>query len=457
MRREPYFPEMTTHVVYDPKLVADSAIPCIIDDHIKFDAESLQSYTTDAWNPMAYDTMLLAAVVEFCDSSKPRSTMDWGRKFNVKMPVHDVDHWNSQPVKLALSSALGILTGDVWNFNFEMTTMPQDGPSQAYLDFPSSVEKVIPYSDGLDSLAIGEIFADDHHVGGLVRVRVGSTGIKRPGLGETIRPFANIPFKVRRGLSGNGESSGRSRGFKFAILSGLAAYLVGADSVVVPESGQGSLGPVLVNVGQNYPDRRAHPQFTSKMTVLFETLLGKSVLFEHPMIWGTKGETLSKYKSIRPNDERWRKTRSCWKDSRQASVNKGRRQCGVCAACMLRQMSLHAAGLSEVRNTYVWEDLGASEFWDGAHPDNNNSNAIQRHYAIAGVLHMDHIAALGRSERLSKHLDRHAVQLSKSLGLPVDDVKVHLVRLIEQHNTEWREFVESLPRKSFVRNWALAA
>jgi len=457
MRREPYFPEMTTQVVYDPKAIVDGAVPCVIDGHIKFDAESLQSYTTDAWNPMAYDTMLLAAVVEFCDSSKPRSTMDWGRRFNVKMPVHDVDHWNSQPVKSALSSALGVLTGDVWNFNFEMTTIRQGGPSQACLDFPSSVKKVIPYSDGLDSLAIGEIFADNFQSGELVRVRVGSNRIKRPGLGETNPPFANIPFKVHRGLSGNGESSGRSRGFKFAILSGLAAYLVGADAVVVPESGQGSLGPVLANVGQSYPDRRTHPQFTNKMTLLFESLLGKSILFEHPMIWGTKGETLSKYKLIRPLDERWRKTRSCWKDARHASVNNEHRQCGVCAACMLRRVSLYAAGLSDAKDTYIWEDLGASEFWNGAHPDYNNSNIVQKHYAIAGVLHMDHIAALGHSERLSKNLDRHAVQLSKSLSLPVDEVKARLVSLIEQHTIEWRGFLNSLPRQSFVRSWALTA
>ena len=33
-----------------------------------------------------------------------------------------------------------------------------------------------------------------------------------------------------------------SRGFKFAMISGLAAYLTGANKIIIPESGQGLSG-----------------------------------------------------------------------------------------------------------------------------------------------------------------------------------------------------------------------
>jgi len=78
-------------------------------------------------------------------------------------------------------------------------------------------------------------------------------------------PFAFVPYRVRYGARGSVETSARSRGFKFALLSGVAAYLSQAQQVVVPESGQGALGPVLVPVGQGYEDYRNHPLFTDRM------------------------------------------------------------------------------------------------------------------------------------------------------------------------------------------------
>ena len=58
----------------------------------------------------------------------------------------------------------------------------------------------------------------------------------------------------------------------------------------------------------------------------------------------------------------WTDTRSCWQQSRQSSVGHHRRQCGVCAACMLRRMSMFTAGIEEPAETYVWERLSAARF-----------------------------------------------------------------------------------------------
>ncbi len=79
------------------------------------------------------------------------------------------------------------------------------------------------------------------------------------------------------------ESSARSRGFKFAVLSGLAAYLAKANKVFVPESGQGALGPAIVTVGQAYEDFRNHPRFTKKMSAFLKALLGATTLSHRVM------------------------------------------------------------------------------------------------------------------------------------------------------------------------------
>ena len=124
----------------------------------------------------------------------------------------------------------------------------------------------------------------------------------------------------------------------------VVAYLAGAREVIVPESGQGALGPSLVTAGQAYPDYRSHPLFTARMEKFIEALLGYRVRYAFPQIWQTKGETLRQFIEACPEDG-WASTRSCWQSQRHVSVDGRKRQCGICAACMLRRMSVHAAGL----------------------------------------------------------------------------------------------------------------
>jgi hypothetical protein len=110
------------------------------------------------------------------------------------------------------------------------------------------VNAVIPYSDGMDSRCVAGLL--DRTLGeGLIRVRLGSRISDAKALKQQKQPFTSIPYRVR---SGQRESSARSRGFKFALISGLAAYLTKARRVLVPESGQGALGPALITVGQGF-------------------------------------------------------------------------------------------------------------------------------------------------------------------------------------------------------------
>ncbi|MEX2048512.1 MAG: 7-cyano-7-deazaguanine synthase [Gemmatimonadota bacterium] len=343
------------------------------------------------------------------------------------------------------------LTGDVWDLVFVGRRSEVDRPRQSSFELSSNAQAVIPFSNGLDSRAVAGLM-DRSMKDGLVRVRLAAKLQESEGLAGRRLAFTNVPYRV----GGNSvESSARSRGFKFALISGIAAYLSGAQQVIVPESGQGALGPSLVPVGQTHDDYRSHPTFTRRMEKFLKALFGVDVEFAFPRLWHTKAETLRRFIE-ECGDSSWTGTRSCWQQSRQVGVAGKRRQCGVCAACMLRRMSVHAAGATEPIDQYVWERLDVATFEQGvsgAFPPGRITNRM-REYAIAGALHLDHLAALRRPEVGASQLELPVVQLSHVLSLDRAEVGRRLKRLIAQHATEWSAFVSSLGEETFVRWWA---
>ena len=128
----------------------------------------------------------------------------------------------------------------------------------------------------------------------------------------------------------NRDATSRSRGFKFALISGIAAYLTDAEEVIVPESGQGAIGPALITVGHAYPDYRNHPLFTKRMERFVRALLDKDIHFVFPRIWNTKGETLREYVAVSGENE-WASTCSCWRNNRWSSVKTENCASAVCA------------------------------------------------------------------------------------------------------------------------------
>ena len=225
--------------------------------------------------------------------------------------------------------------------------------------------------------------------------------------------------------------------------------------VILPESGQGALGPSLAPVGQAYPDVRNHPRFTAKMEGLVWALFGHEVHYEYPHLWRTKGQTLSTFPESCPDDAGWAHTRSCWQGPRQVSGSASLRQCGICAACLLRRMSVHAAGTCEAPETYVWENLSATRFEDGTAPAfmHREPTGALHEYAIAGVLHLDHLANLRRSPTSAAAIGRQAYLLDRSLGLDERDTQTKLEGMLRRHEEEWRGFIDSLGPRSFVAQW----
>ena len=431
---------------------------CGIGENLAFSTARMESYFFARWEPALYDALLVAAAVEFCDRTQRRPARGWGREFELRVPVHEPERWNRSDVLGALHEALSFLTGDRWRLRFYGRGQPQSAPVQGLFDLGSCVAAVIPFSDGLDSRAVAGLAARE--LGDrLVRVRLGSKEFSGSKLSRRRQPFTAVPYEVRPGARSFVESSARSRGFKFALISGLAAYLAGGGRVIVPESGQGALGPALVSVGQACPDYRNHPLFTQRMEAFLLALLGHRVRFEYPRVWYTKGETLAEFmRECEDAPASWAATRSCWQQNRHVSVDHKARQCGICAACLLRRMSVHAAGLAEPATTYVWEDLGAAAFQGGAAEgfDRRKITGAMREYAIAGALHLDHLAGLRHSRLNARPLGLHAVQLARACGLSEADTRARLDRLLSQHEKEWRNFMDSLGPTSFLTDWVLS-
>lgn len=355
--------------------------------------------------------------------------------------------WNDD-----VPTTLDFLTGDRWNISFSSRKHLLTPPRQGQFQLKGNASAVIPFSDGLDSRAVAGLKA--RSLGDkLIRIRLGHT-LSRPR-----QAFTAVPYKVVGGKRDFVESSARSRGFKFALIAGIAAYFAKAGEVIVPESGQGALGPALLPVGQAYEDYRSHPLFTNRMEQFLDAHLGLHVSFQFPQLWQTKGETLSRFVKECEDGPSWAETWSCWQQSRHASVDQKKRQCGICAACMLRRLSVHAAGLTEPKTTYVWEDLGAPTFEAGAAAafERKRITRAMHQYAIARTLHFDHLANLVHSPAHAEVFSLNALQLSQSCKLPLTEARTRLHRLLTQHETEWKDFVHSLGPDSFVANWAIHA
>jgi hypothetical protein len=428
-------------------------VNCQIGENLQFSTDSLASYFFAKWEPIVFDTLLVAAAVEFCDKSKKRPKLGWGRDIHLKLPVHDPDCWKRGAVAGSLRRALEFLSGDRWQIEFVKRKKAEPSPQQGLFERPlAGPHAVIPFSEGLDSRAVSGLMASQLGTG-LIRVRLGKKSIDGPkdSNGRAL-PFTTVPYKVQPGDSTFPESSARSRGFKFALLSGIAAYLANTPRIIVPESGQGALGPTLVTVGQSYDDFRNHPAFTALMEEFLNALLGASLRFEFPRLWFTKGETLKAYTGLADSAD-WVTTRSCWQDNRHASVDGHRRQCGICAACMLRRLSVHAAGLSEPDGTYIWDDLKAHSFESGAASGVKKIEKVQREYAIAGTLHLDHLAGIKNSSTYSYGLKTSANLLGKALKISFADAETNLNRLLAQHQKEWKAFMKYLGPDSFIQNW----
>lgn len=415
---------------------------------IVFDPAILDTYTYDGWKPVHHDLLVVCAAVEYADRRCARRATQWSRLFHITVPVQELAAWQQPEVQAHLHDTLRHLTGDDWHLSFVRTQdSAVNGMRQRTLPFGNNREFAIAYSDGLDSRCVSGLF-DMGDAAVRVRVTKHKDRIKK---GE--RPFDLIPFDVK--LASSRESGVRTRGFKFAGITAIAGHLSGVSKILVPESGQGALGPVLLPLHNIYADYRNHPTFFRKMERFIKALLEYAVTYEQPRLWHTKGQTIAAFLAQSENGpELVLNTRSCWQQRWNARLDGKLRQCGLCAACLLRRMSMHAAGVSEPASSYTISNLTAASYED-AIPRSNRMRPSHTmvEYGSVGARHLQQLADM--AELPDATLRLHIFEIARATGASEQDTRDNLRKLLVQHAEEWRGFVSAQGQHSFIKSWTI--
>ena len=429
---------------------------CEIGENLKVVTGGLEALCLANTDARVLDAFVVASAVQFSDHTKARPSSSWHRDITVNVPVFELAHWKSSAVSDALQKVMTVLTGDRRQFVFRSRTSWDSSKKQLVLEMPQSVQAVLPFSGGLDSVAVARL-ENLNCQQRLQPVQLGNRCSNAQLQEPKWKPSWKIPYKVDYGRKKSIEASARSRGFSFAMLSSIAALFCDSKKIIMTESGQSALGPVLVPVGQTYEDYRSHPRFTKYMEAFISVLFDHEVEFCFPRLWHTKGETLNEFLSSGGKYTDLLDTNSCWRDARHTSVKGNKRQCGICAACLLRRMSMLACRCREPNEKYVWSDLSAALFEEGIDTDATirNIGGTNLEYAVAGTQGLNNLAKLRHSQKKHAEIRSHSYHLSRELGIPKDETHIKLDRLLKQHEEEWGEFIESLGPKSFVTQWIL--
>ena len=149
-----------------------------------------------------------------------------------------------------------------------------------------------------------------------------------------LRPAGTITERLR-------ESSRRGRSFLFVSLALVTAASLGADEVCVCEN-----GPLALNLpltAAMVPTRHAHSQFLKAMERFARQLFGTSIRIWNPFELRTKGQLT---RTFAPHPDLALETVSCWNQQWAGrGRNYGRGHCGFCLPCLVRLVSLEAAGI----------------------------------------------------------------------------------------------------------------
>nr|WP_282565463.1 7-cyano-7-deazaguanine synthase [Paradevosia shaoguanensis] len=202
-----------------------------------------------------------------------------------------------------------------------------------------------------------------------------------------------------------------------------------------------------------YADYRNHPTYFRKMERFIKMVLGHDVRYDQPRLWNTKGETISAFRLATNTavDELF-ETRSCWQQRWNAKTDGKLRQCGLCAACLLRRMSMHAAGIEEPDHTYIIADLTVPAFRD-ALPGREKVrlSRTMAEYGSVGARHFQQLADMANLPDAA--LNAHAFEIARATGEAQEDVLTNLRNMLLTHAKEWRAFMAAQGKQSFLRSW----
>jgi 7-cyano-7-deazaguanine synthase in queuosine biosynthesis len=429
------------------------SVPLVLGRDIIVDSSALQAYCFKPLSTALYDLILVAAAIAAADRRVRRSrSIGWARSLSLSVPVHEPDKWSDAAVIRHLNDVLRFLTGDRWSFVFRKRMNAAIEVGQRYLtDEGSRCEVVLPYSGGLDSLAQLCSYPATSR-GALLLV----TTWGRTLSSSTPKGFSHVENRHRLSLpvslaaGKNPELTFRTRPFLYFSVAAVAALQSDVTDVVIPENGQGSLGPSFVVVGDEWPHRSTHPGHTSRLATLIRLLTGQAVTFRHPRLFMTKGQVLREvFANALPEVKAsW----SCARDVRRHKAAGERLHCGTCGGCILRRVSLLTAFDGQPIDDYYWDDLdGHSLVANARLRSAKQPSALDWDIAIHSLLSMQALASAARLSPQSDEVQSVIAGLKENAPNADSSIADAACRMLASHNAEWSTFLAARPSSSWVR------
>ncbi|MGA9997688.1 MAG: Qat anti-phage system QueC-like protein QatC [Pyrinomonadaceae bacterium] len=329
---------------------------------ISFDKLHMQCGVPDK---VSLDLLFVASICYIIDKTVPRaSAFDrWTREFEVSIPVSAHKKWQS--VTRELESALGFLTGDVWQFSFhEMETdlFVEPKRKRRRRKISPTVENVAAvclFSGGLDSL-IGaiDLLAKNESAGIRLVGHYDAAGAKssQNELFATLNGYYSrraelLQVRVSHKPLEAEENTLRSRSLLFMALGIYAARAAGALApLYAPENGLIAMNiPLTPSRSGSCSTRTMHPFFLQKLREVLRKLEIENPI-TNPFEFITKGESADECLNPDLLASLIESSVSCSHSTRKQHWHRRAREvrnCGYCVPCLIRRAALHKVELDD--------------------------------------------------------------------------------------------------------------
>lgn len=382
------------------------------------------------------------------------------RHLTLTVPVAFPERWSAQ--RQPLTALLEWLTGDHWEieFNGRLGRRRTRVPALLSTGAPEMSRPFVGlYSGGLDSLAgaVAQALDPQFDTGLLVGGQTGG-GLKSLQSGQFAALRERLPQVQWRPFQGfwhqagkkeladwfireqSQEKSQRSRALLFLTIGVITALAHDVDTLHVYENGVGAINlPYTAAFAGADQTRAMHPRTLLLMERWLTGLLERPVHIVNPSLWRTKGEMCAQVAAAGLGDLT-ALTASCDSYPLRHAIHK---QCGSCTSCVMRRVSLHAAGLHA-------EDAASDQYRDDLFHLTVQGGADRRHALRYMQEQTQQFACLSRPGRMVDFrvafdgLEDARQAIYQHSGLSLPEVDTRLGRLFGQYAREVAGFSRDL-------------
>lgn len=347
--------------------------------NVMVDLQPLQAAIRAQPSELMRDILDIALAVYTADIVVPRGRNEaWTRELDLLVPVRRPDFWEENLP--ALLAVLHGLTRDNFHIDFcarwvgcpeLLRPVGAGGPPNIR---SRDVDCICALSGGVDSLAGGTmllrtgrrpLFVSHRSGNPHVREQQGAVEKTLDGIYPDAAVFANLVVQPRQGsgaefsfpVPGDRESSRRLRTFLFMAMLMAAAGGLDVEEAYLCENGILTIAlPMSPGRVGSLSTRSTHPSILAAFNTLARAAGMKTTIL-NPFIYRTKAEIISDI--LRPvlTPAQIQATTSCWMSGRR------NRPCGGCIPCLLRRISMLAAGLPD--EAYEIDLLADPEIYRG--------------------------------------------------------------------------------------------